>query len=212
MRAAWLAGALIGTLSLLGGCSDPAETSKYEAVWLAELADTIKVADAAGATDEQRATLARHLESGEPITFEEYSAAVQSTIECARDAGVWIRGPEQTQQNGLFMLSYDYGGPDDADADRLESLVNACRTLHSGFVEDAYMDGPPALEWIDAQFEAFRPQLIACLKRYGAEIAEDAPRDEIEQHIALLIDSEPNYEGPNCTVESGLSDAIGKLA
>lgn len=203
---------LIGTITvLLGGCSRDDSASPNQAAWESTVQQLIQSAESAGATEDQLAMLRSHLETGEAISFEEYRGAVLTTIDCAEAAGASIDGPEQSQQNGLPTLTFGYGGPEDASFASIERAVETCRTTNSEFIEYAYLGGPRALDWIDAQFNAYRPQLLECLRRYGTDVDDDVSRDEIETAVADLIASEPDFSGPNCMVESGLSDVLGRL-
>jgi hypothetical protein len=193
---------------LLSGCARSGGVTPRQAAWRTDLENVITEAQQHGVGADQLALLRTVEKSARGITYAEYEAAVRATLRCDEAAGVKIDGPRPGHMRGLPTLVYGYGGLTTADAERLRPLHERCAAEHSQYIELMYTSQPSAMEWEDRIFEKYRPALVSCLHKHGSTVAATVSRDALESEISRVMSSKPNYGGPNCTVESGLNDAL----
>lgn len=211
VRAAVVAGCAI----VIGACSatptaSPSE-DPYTANWVRFVELLLEDPSAANADPAQLEMLRSHADSGEPITFEEYKRSISDVIECAESQGVWIDGPREEQRQGQTVIRYGFGGADEIAAEKNAVIHDQCYERLGALIALAYENSPLAEAWVDQQFDAYAPQLIACIRGYGGEIGDDPSRDELKQALDRLQDSAPDYSGPDCEEETGLADLIYRL-
>lgn len=147
---------------------------------------------------EQRATLERARAAGE-LTFEEYSAAVDSSLACISDAGFFVDRGEIDTSRGFPELAYFYEGPEEGNP-----VADACIRLHSEAIEAIYQLQPSSVEAAQVRLSAQAADLEVCLRRAGVEVDfADLEGDELEKAVydalgdsmkAATTGSEPDLE------------------
>lgn len=207
--------AMAGCAVALCSCSTTPVTKPsddgYSANWVQFVELLLEETVASDVDPAQSELLRSHAETGEPITFEEYKQAIMGVIECAKSQGVWIDGPREEQLQGQVVIRYGFGGADESAAEKNAVLHDQCYERLGALVALAYENSASAAAWVDQQFDAYAPQLIACIRGYGGEIGDDPSRDELKQALDRLQDSAPDYSGPDCEEETGLADLIYRL-
>lgn len=124
------------------------------------------------------------------VTFEEYEAAIATSLSCLEDAGFDVIGPTHNDRQGFTLIDYSYSEfAPGMTREQGSAVADACLDEHSTMVEAAYQLGPIAVEGRDQLFEDFREPFIAWVVEHGGDVADDAPRDEVEQAAANVLTS-----------------------
>lgn len=106
------------------------------------------------------------------ITYDEYERANLLTIECLRDSGVDVRGPEVIN-NGRY-LGYSFASPNaDADAE--------CRREHISYVEQIWVEAQVPT---GAEEEQQRSLYEGCLVAAGMAPPQDVTFADLERFVA----------------------------
>jgi len=150
-------------------------------------------------SDEQRAVLMAILATGE-VTFEQYREAINTTLQCAVDAGVRIDGPRTVEHGGIPTIEWGWSDPARPDGD--PALGEFCRAAHSLGIEQAYLNSDAAVEDQRRQLEEYRPLIVACYAENGA------PLDEPQMDIFDMLNLTEQLAGTN---QSRVDDCINAL-
>lgn len=198
---------LVSTCALLlvvTGCSAdapaPAGPSNFAEFASSELAD----AQAAGASEEQLAILERAVATG-AISFEDASAANDATIACLLDAGFTVNTQTSNDIPGFPVPGFIAGRPTTMTQDHADSVLGACETRESIWVNMMYQTQPSADEAKWANFERVKPQFIACLEDAGLTVPADATNDELVQWALDLAFDDSLANPVNCLHENGIN-------
>lgn len=141
-------------------------------------AEILDRAEQAGASQDQLDIIAASAAEGRSIEFAEYEAAYFTFASCMEAAGLRVDGPLAQQIHGQTVLNYGIGSSPDFTEEQMFGVHDQCRNEHFGFIDEAYQSQPAAEEFIDATFDRLRPQLLECLRGYGARLPDDALPDE----------------------------------
>ncbi len=171
----------LASLGLLAGClpsaSDPASStiSSAAATWDAAAAEDAEYAPLDQVSDAQRAALADGA-----VTFEEYEAGVQLTLDCMRDAGIDVINDGVDDFGPFPMIYYSYATTAPGlTEDQTYEISQGCIAENSYYLEAEYQTGAAAQEAIDAYFAEVRDEFIACLEDQGQTVSPDATDDEL---------------------------------
>lgn len=150
--------------------------------------------------------LLRAQQKGE-LDFALYDEAVQNLAACLRTAGLTPTFGAPTSRNGLDQYSIVYEMPlgvtaESPEADRLGAAADACQSGLYDPIAEAYVTQPDAYSARDAEFEKFRPAMLACLRELGSTIAADATAEEVTNEAITYL------PGHNCFHETGYGDAL----
>jgi hypothetical protein len=129
-------------------------------------------AHAASVSDAQIVALEKAAKSGE-MSYADVSALVEDMYRCFDAGGVqYLRDPDREPFPGFKVPSFGY-------ADAQLAVADACQEKHAYYALYAYQNQPRAAELSDAALEAERPQVIACLRKNGVVVDDDATLDEL---------------------------------
>ncbi len=152
-------------------------------------------ARAKGASEEQLAIL----ENG-PVTFDEYQAAVGTTIACLRAAGIDVINDTVTQAQGYPAIHYSYAASSVGRTDdQTTAISDQCIFTNSFFVESEYENSPTVLEAKDGRFAQYRDALVACIRSSGGDVDDNADRE----HVITAADTVLDASGVNCLATTG---------
>lgn len=164
------------------------------APWFGDTNADLDKAKAGGATAEQVAILEGALRTGR-VSFEDYSAAVDQSLRCVREAGFQVFSDKVTVYQGLRMRMYV---TQSHDGNQQEPAVEKCIQQHSYYVEKAYQLQPASMEARDQHFAQYRDALIACLTGAGVAVDQQMTNDEIQRAIGEGMDN-----GVDCMAKTG---------
>lgn len=81
------------------------------------------------------------------VTFEEYEAAIATSLSCLEDAGFDVIGPTHNDRQGFTLIDYSYSEfAPGMTREQGSAVADACLDEHSTMVEVAYQLGPIAVE------------------------------------------------------------------
>jgi hypothetical protein len=127
----------------------------------------------------QLKALEKAAKSGE-MPYEEISALLDDTFTCFDDSGVaYQRLPDEEQIPGFKVPSFGVGEP--------VAVADGCLGKFSQYAENAYQTQPKAAELRVAAFQAERTQVLACLRKKGAILDDNATYDEMAQARDSLL-------------------------
>lgn len=179
-RGAVVAMAVVGlSAATAAACSSPTRAPSPTAAPVSVFTEGLAKARAAtpAASDAQIKALAKAAKSGE-MSYEEVSALLEDTFTCFDNAGVdYRRLPDSQQIPGFKVPQYSYAEP--------VAVGVGCLNRFSQYAEGAYQTQPKAAELRAAAFAAERPEVLACLRKKGAVLEDNATYDE----MALARDS-----------------------
>lgn len=136
------------------------------------------------------------------VSFEDYSAAVNATIGCIRDAGVTVDGPlDEGHASGLVLLGYGVPANDPA----AEAVESGCYSQHLHVVDILYQSSPAARALQGEFLEEWREPLVACLEDNGIQVANPQDAQAVVAQAGEVA-FETN-DAIDCRQEVGLADA-----
>jgi len=170
-----------------------------------------------GVSPDQLAVLDR-AEAAGGLSYEDYAAAIDATLQCMNDAGINVIGPTADDTWGYPRLTYiaqtgimdvTSGSADDGeyeehvsaspeahDVDPRTRVADTCRERNSMYVEYAYDSQPSTIQAYDAVLATKRKAVAAC----GHEVGIDPdPSLPIREFLMEFTDSD---EGRNCLQEA----------
>jgi len=157
--------ALIGVVAAAGGCSQQAPAPSPQPDAFSQLVDGyLQDAEADGASEEQIATLKSARAAGK-LTFEEYSAAIESTLECIEDAGFHVERNPTGASGGLAMVNYFYESPESGNP-----VAEVCIRANSEAIEAVYQLQPTSVATKEAHLETQADELARCLEAEGFDV------------------------------------------
>jgi hypothetical protein len=186
--------ALVATAALaLAGCSGDEDPVPEPTPTLD--ARLLESAREGGASAEQLGVL----QTGQ-VTFEQYQAAVNQTVDCMRDAGIDVIGDDVTQTRGFPEISYSFANSSAGrTAEQTLAIADECIATHSMYIEQAYQLAPGSLEQQEAAFDPYRESMVQCVRDNGGDVADDATAaDVLIAAAALEVET-----GVSCTSQSG---------
>lgn len=195
---ATLTGVAIAALAAgAAGCATASVPTPSPADEFAELVDSYLQDPAADDfADDQVATLQQARAAGE-LTFEDYSAAVDATLECIADAGYYVeKGVDDSR--GFPMVNYGYESPEAGNP-----VAETCIAAHSTAIEAIYQLQPSSVEAVDHHLEAVAREFAECLRAQGIEADFEGLKGEdlrkaihhydSEQALAAAAADDPDY-------------------
>ena len=138
-----------------------------------------------GASAEQVEILEQANRTGS-ITYDQYSAAVDRSLRCIREAGLPVPRDEVVEQGGIKLRLYVKTGDDSGPS----PVAEACVKKHSWYVELAYQVQPSSVEAASRFFERYRQPLLDCLSSHDVAVDPDMTKDQIDRAVADLWDSQ----------------------
>ena len=165
----------LAVVVLGSGCASAPESSPsgYEVTFITYIDYLIESAHNQGASSTQLAILDAARESCD-VTFKDLDRATQDTFACFEAAGIDY---SRSVSDGLdATITYSFSPPNGDP-----SVADSCILKYSQFVEMAWNSRPAALEADDAVVLAHRNELVACLRKRGAEVEDDATASELRQ-------------------------------
>lgn len=169
----------IGLVAAIGGCSQPVADRAPTPDAFAQLVDTYLEGPAAdGYGAEQVATLTSARAAGE-LTFEEYSAAVDASLECIADAGFYVERDPIDESSGYPMANYFYEGPEAGNP-----VADECIHVNSEAIEAVYQLQPSSVAAANAHLATQTDELGRCLGNEGIEVDFDGLEgDELKEAV-----------------------------
>lgn len=202
----WACGTAV-LASFLSACGhDVAPRVDHTAELKIVAAEVLERAQQAGASQTQLDIVAASATEGAPIEFADYEDAYFAFATCMESAGLVVDGPLMQQMHGQTLVNYGIGSSPEFTEQQMFEVHNRCRTEHFGFVDEVYQSQPAAEEYIHAAFEKLRPQLLECLRGYGASLPDNALPDEFS--TAQLEVVSLHGEGADCFESTGLNAAL----
>ncbi|MBN2177514.1 MAG: hypothetical protein JW722_07645 [Demequinaceae bacterium] len=176
-------GLIAGALAILifGGCStsETAPSNVVDAAFREQVADAIRGAETANASEEQIATLEEIARTGK-VTFEQYREGHMAGFACMESAGLTVSEPYTYTVAGSDVFTADVTQPADMSEEAFLAILDSCDLKHSLFVDNLYYTQPSAVSaWADL-IESHRAEILACFTSQGAEFDEDITWMEME--------------------------------
>jgi len=159
-------------------------------VYFAESADG---AEANGATDEQVEVLRAAARTGE-LTPAQVTPLLEPYFDCLADHG--MRGEfDGTMKVGpnvelpqVVVAYIDLPMETEAQIQSAIELQRACEDTYVGYAWKAIQLAPTTVEAWDADFEARRPAIAACLAEHGTPTDEGATVDELVSAALAVVE------------------------
>lgn len=172
---------------------DQGESGNREFQAQAEAA--IEQAKAEGASPAQIAILEEARRTGE-LSWEAYSASVDSFLRCVREAGLRVDIDEVDVHQGLMRRIY---GVEVGENLEHEPTVQACSAKHSRAVERLWQIQPASVEAQERQFKQIRDAVVECLTREGVTVNPEWTKEDLEVEAVAVMER----TGTNCLHVTG---------
>jgi hypothetical protein len=186
---------MLGVLLLVvAGCASPSADPSGSASTAESM---LREARVKGADQSQIAIL----EKGE-VGYPDYESAISRSLQCMRDIGISVIGPEPTNGRGIKELNYSWSPHlPGMTEDQGTALGDDCLVRYSYWVEMLWQLQPSSVEAMESYFNGFRRAVVGCISENGGAIRDDATRDEA---VAAALEVRDKTD-VNCFEESGIS-------
>lgn len=139
----------------------------------------IQAAEAGGASESQVDILRNAAERGE-ITLTDLKDALAATYACLEAADISYQEVVTEEPWGMTVASYEMRVPTGRDVEAAAATSDECARLHSGFVEQFYVNQPKAVALFDEyRNTVVKPQIEACLDTHQIPYDSEAGFDEV---------------------------------
>lgn len=161
---------------------------------------------AAGVVDAtQIEILEAAVSEGRDVTFEEYSVAANSAVECIQSSGLVIEvgvHPVPADGGTLLTLWISAEGIDDV----VSAVAQECMTKFVTYVESAYQGRASVQEWRDEVSARYYDAMFACLESRDVRVESAMSMEELVQ---AEVDTFPNYPpDARCVASTGYEASI----
>lgn len=171
------------------------------------LEQALNEARTGGASPEQVKILEGAVSAGE-VTLSDSQAATDAMLACVEAAGFSVSDQTIDSSRGLEIINFYLTSPSAMSEAEADALYWDCETTHRRWVEFAYQNQPQAKSAFFDLVEQHRTEIVACLRKEGSPIEDDATADEMISE-SLRVSSEATDAGePNvsdCLYRSGIS-------
>ena len=156
-------------------------------------------------------------QSGQKVTFEDYSEAVRDTKACLVSLGFEITDEQNTTVGGMPTMTYNAKVPkalaDKQGEDFFDAAYQECWQNNSAVVESLYSNAGVSVAEQEANLQAvkdkYAPLIEDCLHDLGIDKPAGA---DAEWWGEAVIDANQSLPGnPDCMETSGYTDAVNGL-
>jgi len=194
---------------VLVGCTSDAEPAPSATGAFAELVESyLEDPAAAGYSAEQVHLLKSAQQAGE-LSFEDYAAAVDASLDCIADAGYHVERSTSDADRGYEEVTYFYEGPAEGNP-----VADQCIYENSQAIEAVYQLQPSSVEASKAHTSAQLAEAAPCLEKLGvtvdsdgldADEAADAMFRLVQHEQAQLLETNGAIPGPieRCLIDVG---------
>lgn len=159
----------------------------------------LRAAEEAGVDQSQISVLQQ-----DEISFDDYSSAVDRSLQCMRDAGLIVDGPRVINRQGQEEITYSAS----MGADGTSTIMENCVQRYSHFVEWFWQSGSPAAIGFVADLEArFLEPVRICLDELGIDYPANPTWQDIE---GPAVQQALNGPGEPCLTTTGFDDAAAQ--
>jgi hypothetical protein len=134
------------------------------------------------------------------LTFEDYRQGLDVFADCLAGLGVEISFIEGDNAGLRDVAQRAQPAPGSGvGIDRVNELRDQCAASTFNPLSSVYHRQPAAVEAADRHFDEYRERLVSCLRENGAEMPDDATRDEV---VTLTVE-QADAGGTDCLLETG---------
>lgn len=177
---------LIGVALGASGCSAQAPAPTPSGGPFAQLVDSyLQGSGGEGLADEQVAALENARAAGE-LTFEQYSAAVDDSLECISDAGFHVERYPTDETGGYPIINYFYEGPEAGNP-----VADECIHRNSEAIEAIYQLQPSSVEAKNAHLVTVAGDIERCLEEEGTDVDfQGLTGDDLEKAVHQAVNDQ----------------------
>ncbi|MCR6713518.1 MAG: hypothetical protein NVV57_12910 [Demequina sp.] len=182
-----LASVLLLALAMIAsGCSAQQPLPAPSEGAFAQLVDSfVGGSTGQGLSEQQFATLKSAREAGE-LTFEQYSAAIDASLECISDAGFHVERYPTDDSGGYPIVTYFYESPETGNP-----VADECIRRNSEAIEAIYQLQPSSVAAKNAHLEVQAGEIARCLEKEGTEVDfEGLTGDDLAEAVHQAVNDQ----------------------